>query len=92
MLVCICVCACVFVCACVSVCASVCLYVRVYLCVRVCIQDGELKFVMGAYPEHGRRSVGDGGTRPPAFQRGGDSIGIVPPPTFQLRKIEKHIV
>ena len=82
-------------CACVSVCASVCLYVRVcacvYLCVRVCIQDGELKFVMSAYPEHGRRSVGGGGASPPLFSMGGGSIGIVPP-TFQLRKIEKHIV
>ena len=38
--------------------------------------------------DHGRRSVGDGGTRPPLF-RAGDSIGIVPP-TFQFRKIAKH--
>ena len=41
--------------------------------------------------EDGRRSVGDGGTRPPTFQRGRHSIGIVPPPTFQLRNIARHI-
>ena len=34
---------------------------------------------------HGRRSVGDGGTRPPTFQLGGDHIGKVPP-TFLLKK------
>ena len=28
---------------------------------------------------HGRRSVGDGGTRPPHFSGWGDSIEIVPP-------------
>ena len=40
---------------------------------------------------HGRRSVGNGGgTRPPTFQGGGGSIGIVPP-TFYFRKIARHI-
>ena len=35
---------------------------------------------------HGRRSVGEGGTRPPhTFQPGGDSIGNVPP-TFSDKK------
>ena len=40
-----------------------------------------------------RASIGGGrggGTRPPTFQGGEDSIGIVPP-TFQLRKIARHI-
>ena len=41
---------------------------------------------------HGRRSVGDGrGDTSPHFSAWGDSIGIVPPPTFQLRKIARHI-
>ena len=35
---------------------------------------------------------GTGGTRPPPhFSGRGDSIGIVPPPTFQFRKIARHI-
>jgi len=39
-------------------------------------------------PMHGRRSVGDwGGTCPPTFQGGGDSIGIVPPPLFSSEKL-----
>ena len=41
---------------------------------------------------HGRRSVGDEGTRPPpTFQLGGDHIGNVPPPLFCLKSRKYHV-
>ena len=51
-----------------------------YICMCVCVR------IQTVGPNHGRRSVGDGGgTRPPTFQLGGDHIGNVPP-TFVLKK------
>ena len=42
--------------------------------------------------DHGRISVGDGGTRPPpTFQLGGDHIGNVPPPLFGLKSRKYHV-
>ena len=55
-------------------------------------QQMEVRLVGGWSHNHGRRSGGGegGGDASPHFSGWGDSIGIVPP-TFQFRKIARHI-